>query len=310
MANEITHAALQSTGGQLAAFLSPLLKEQLYDPTDLRVVCPFVPFDGSASDTMDVTLDAVPGAAAAATNETTGGQSNAAYTTSKYSLAIARYVRQYSWGDLPGIAGGPFNLAVILANLVKGVSLTYTDMITALFASFTSEVGTTTVDLDVDDIYDGQFTLNTANVPNTADAPIQVVLHNVQINNFQASLRGEAGAVQFEASTNDMLGAGSPGFRGRWNGMNFWQSDSVPLVTTSADRGGAMFGQGAIEWTYGPIAGVLPSLNPGDVLFSTDEIFIERNRDATNALTVPVLNLYPAVAVREVARGVEVITDA
>jgi len=263
----------------------------------------------AGSDTMDVTKLPVPGAAAAATNETTGGQSNSAFTTGRFQLAPARYVRQYQIGDLLGVAGGPINMQTVLQNLLAGVSLTYTDLITALFPSVSAQVGSTGVNLDVDDIYDGMFTLNLANVPNTAEMPIQVVLHNQQTNDFINSLRAETGAVQFQDATAAMLGAKGPGFRGTWLGLQFWQSDSVEAVTTTVDRSGCMYGRGAFEWTFGPVGAILPHINPGDVLFATPELFVERNRDATNGLMAEVLNLYPAVAIREQNRAVEILSD-
>ena len=38
MADEVTYASLESTGGRVGAVLSALVLEQLYDPTDLRYV--------------------------------------------------------------------------------------------------------------------------------------------------------------------------------------------------------------------------------------------------------------------------------
>ena len=258
---------------------------------------------------MDITQEPVPGAAAAASSETAGGHSNSAYTTSRYQLAVARYVRNYEATDLMAITGGPINFMSIVANLVAGVSLTYTDLICALFPSLSNSVGTTTVNLDVDDIYDAMFQLNTSLVPIAPGLPWQTVLHQQQRNDFVSSLRSEAGALQYQAATADMIAAKGPGFNGTWNGVEFWQSDSVNAVATSADRNGAMFGYGCFEWTYGPVANILARINPGDVILATDELFVERERDHVNGMTAPHLNLYPAVVEREDARGVGIITD-
>ena len=310
MANEIRRSLLETNGGSVASVMSALLRAQLYDPTDLRATCPYVPFAGPGSDTMDVTLNAVPGAASAATSEIDGSNvTNAAYTTARFQLAVARYKRVYQSTDLLGLAGGPIDYNVIRSTLVTGVSLTYTDMICALFPSLSAQTGTTTVNLDVDDIYDSIYTLLVANVPNDAANPIQCVLHPQQWNDFTSSLRGETGAVQYVAATADMLQAKGPGFKGVWNGVQFWTSDSVNAQTTNVDYSGAMFGMGAFEWTYGPVAGILPMINPGDILFSTPELFVERDRSASNGMMAQVLNLYPAVAIRENARGVEILSD-
>lgn len=305
MANEVTHSLLQTNGGQTASFLSSQLRPQLYDPTDLRAICTYTPFEANmGSDTMDVTKDAVPGAAAAASSEISGGGSNSAYTTGRFSHAVARYLRFYQWSDLPGITGGPISSNVIMANLLQGVSLTYTDLITALFPALTAGVDTTGVALDVDGIYDCQFALNANSVP----GPYYVVLYPTQFNHFQESLRSVGGAHQWQPATAEMLAAKGPGYKGSWNGIEFWQADSVTAVNTAADSSGAMFGQGAFEWTYGPVGGILQNINPGDVMFATPEMFIERSRDAENGLTRPILNFYPGVVTRETARAVEIIT--
>lgn len=310
MANELTHALTQTNGGNVASILSPLLAQQLYDPTDLRAVCVYRPFlGGMGSDTMDVTKDVVPSASAAASSETSGGHSNTAYTTARYQLAVARRVINYEMSDLLGLTGGPINLPHVAAKLAAGIGLTFTDMICALFPSLSNSVGSTGVDMDVDDWYDAMFQLNTSLVPSSPDAPWVAVLHQQQVNNLVSSIRSEAGAAQFISATADMLRAKGPGFVGQWLGVDLWQSDSVNAVATSADRNGAMFGYGCFEYTYGPVGSILQHINPGDVLAATPEAFIERERDHVNGLVAAHLNHYPGVVEREDLRGVGIITD-
>ena len=307
MANEVTYSSLETSGGRVGAVLSALVLEQLYDPTDLREILQFVPFDMSGSDTMDVTLDAVPGAFAAATSETVGGFSNSAYTTSKFQLTPARYGRQYQVTDLVGVTGGAIDIDRVVSKLIDGVALTMTDLACALFPSFTDQVGSTGVDLDTDKIYDAQFAL-AINLASSAGG-ISCVLHPEQHNNFVSSLRAETGAMQYAPATAEALSLKGPGFQGTWNGISFWTSDSVGTVNAGADYAGCMMMDNAIAYTLGDVKrlqGYVPAQN---ILVDAGMLLVELSRDADNGMSTAIANLYPAVAIRENARGVEIISD-
>jgi hypothetical protein len=309
VANEVTHALLQTNGGQSASVMTDMLIAQLFDPTDLRQLMRFDDLDGiTGSDTGRITQDAVPQPAAAATSETVGGQSNTAYTTSEYSHTWARYVLQYQLTDLLGINGGPVEMQQVIDNMNQSIGLTLTDLLCALFPALANDVGPGTGnDLTVDDIYSAQFQLNSQSVPGS----YACVLAPVQINDFQTSLRSETGAQQFVPATADMLALSGPGFKGSWNGINFFQSDSVGLVNSSADRSGAMFGMGCFAYTLRSWRRLLQGqLAPSEILADFGIGFVERDRDATNAMTSAILNLYPSVVEAEDLRGVEIISDA
>jgi hypothetical protein len=309
VANEVTHALLQTNGGQISAVMTDMLIAQLFDPTDLRQLMRFDDLDGIVgSDTGNITQDAVPQPAAAATSETVGGQSNTAYTTSQYQHTWARYVLQYELTDLLGINGGPVQMQQVIDNLNQSIGLTLTDLLCALFPALANDVGPGTGnDLTVDDIYSAQFQLNSQSVP----GEFACVLHPVQINDFQTSLRSETGAQQFVPATADMLALRGPGFKGSWNGINFFQSDSVTLVNSSADRSGAMFGMGCFAYTLRSWRRLLQGqLAPAEILADFGIGFVERDRDATNAMTTAILNMYPSVVEAEDLRGVEIISDA
>jgi hypothetical protein len=309
MANEITHALLQTNGGQVPSVMADMLIAQLFDPTDLRQYATFHDLDGvTGSDTVDITQDAVPQAAAAASSETVGGQSNTAYTTSEFSLTWARYVLQYQLTDLLAINGGPVQMQQVINSLNTTIGLTLTDLLAALFSGLSNTVNPSagaTTDLDVDTIYAAQYQLNNSVVPGS----FACVLYPEQFNNFQASLRGEPGAVQFVPATADMLRLSGPGYKGSWNGIEFVQSDSV--AASAGSSVGAMFGTGCFGWTmrdWRRIQGNM-MISPDDVLADFGVAFVERNRDATNAMTSAILNMYPAVVEQEDARGVGILSD-
>lgn len=302
MANEIVTGDLTTNGGLVAEILAALVHEQVYDPTDLRAVCTRVPWTAGGSTTMAVTSLPAPGAYAAVTE--TNAATNTAFTTSEYTLTAARYARQYEITDLVPVAGSPVDIQVLASNLMNGMSITISNLIAALFPSVTAQVGTSGVDLSVDDLYDASFTLNSA----AAQGPYSAVLHPVQMNDFRSSLRGETGAMQFNPATVEQLASKGPGFQGSWNGINFWQSDQVS--SSGGNRLGCMFADGAFAYSEAPVS-LLQGHIPADrVLMDAGEVLVELIREASLGETAALAHYYPAVAIAEQARAVEISTDA
>ena len=310
MANEVKFGAdgvdgLVTSGGRVAEVLSALVRQQLYDATDLRSVMTLIPWNAVGSDKMEVTLDAIPGAFAAASSEISGGLSNSAYTTSKFSLQVSRYARQYQVTDLFGITGGPIDLDRVVNKLVEGAGLTMTDLLCNLLPSLSNQVGTTTVDLDVDTIYDALFQLNN----NSASGPYTAVLHPEQMNDFRQSLRSETGAIQFREATAEALQTRGPWFQGEFMGIRFYQSDSVTKVNANADYAGAMFVDGCFAYTMAPVRALQSYIPQDNIIVDANEILVELDRDAGNAMSTCIANMYPAVVEAEDLRGVEIISD-
>lgn len=307
MANEIQTSTLITDGGLVNEVLSDLILQKLFDPTDLTALMTRVPWQAGGSDTLRGTLDGPPGAYTARNSETVGSAIvNSDYDTGKFDLIPAGYSRKYQLTDLIPIAGGPIQVERVAANLVAGVSLTLTDLLTALFPSLSSDVGPGTgVDLDVASIYDAAFQLNSQSV----SGPFACVLHPQQFNDFQNSLRAEAGAVQFRAATSDLLELRGPGFKGSWNGIQFYQSDSVTKVNSDADYSGAMFGAGAFGYTLADARLAAGHIPPGLLYLANEAVVIEMARDQTNFMTSLIASMFPAVVEIEGARGVEIISD-
>lgn len=306
MANEITTTLLGTNGGLVASVLSDMVLQQLYDATDLSGLGLFMPWTPAGSTTMDVTQDAIPGAFTAATSETDGSNIvNSAYTTAEFSLTPSLYARRYEVTDLIPIAGGPIDLQRVANKLVQGVALTNTDLICGLFSGLSGTVGTTTVDLNSDTIYAAQYALNNNSVP----GPYACVLYPEQMNNFRHSLRSEPGAIQFVPATAEMLATKGPGYQGSWNGIDFYQSDSVPTANAGADSNGAMFGRGCFGWTAADPRVIQGHINPGDVVFSNERVLLELVRDKTNFRSALVAQYYPSWVEVEDARGVGIISD-
>ena len=232
---------------------------------------------------------------------------NSAYTTGKVSLTPTRHGKIYQLTDLVGVTGGPIDLDRIGQKLIDGVALTMTDLCTSQFPSFTDQVGTTGVDLTVDTVFDAQFALalNLAGSEN-----LNMVLHPQAHNDFVQSLRGEQGAIQYSAATAEQLAMKGPGFQGVWNGINVWTSDSCDTVNGGADYAGALMADSAICYTMGDVRrlqGYIPAQN---VLVDAGALIVELERDSVNGMSSAIANLYPAVAIREDGRGIEIVSDA
>ena len=301
----VSKAGLTSDGGLVAAVLSDLVLDQLYDPTDLSALMRFVPFGSDGSGAMDVTQDAVPGAYTARNSETSGTAIvDSAYGTDKFTLTPVGYSRKYSMTDLVPISGGPIQIDRVAANLTAGVALTLTDLLCSLFPAIASTATPGTgVALDVSTLYDAQFALNSASV----SGPFAAVLSPKQVNNFQASLRAEAGSVQFVPATAELLALRGPGFKGTWSGVQLFQSDSV--TASGGNALGCMFGAGAFAYTLANAqlaAGLIP---PGLLYMANAAMTIEMSRDQGNFVTSLIASIFPAVVEAEDLRACQIISD-
>lgn len=232
------------------------------------------------------------------------------------TIAIARQALRRQETDLHALTGAPgmyrLNDPELLSlDARNSIVIRRSALITALFAGLATEVGATGVDLSVTNIYQAMFQLQLNRNPQEPGGPC-CVLHPQQFNDFQESLRGEAGAVQFQAATDRMLYFGAPGFYGEWHGLSFWTSDQVPTVNAGADRGGAMFTHGCFGYKEASAAQFLRR-DAGSAFLPVPEFspaFIELVRTPASALFDAVFNYYAGVVEIEDLRGVEIITDA
>jgi hypothetical protein len=276
----------------------------LYDPTDLRSTLVNRPWDARGSSTLKIgQVDVDVAMAAPGENTQT---TNTALEDGSFTLAIAHYALQMEITYLSQITKPDGGLDVEkLAQIIVGSStLTLTDIVAALFPSVSASVGTTTVDLDVDDIYDAMFTLHSALVP----GPYDCVLYPQQINDFKNSLRGETGAIQWQQPTADMLSLKGPGFQGSWNGIQFWSCDSVNTANVGADSAGCMYGRGAFEYTEGDVSALIPYI-PKVAAVENGKIFCQVDQVSDYGKMRLTGHYFPAAAIAENARACKIVTD-
>lgn len=231
--------------------------------------------------------------------------SNTAFTDASATLTIARQALQYQMSDLANMTDSVgVNVNALALSMVGSAEMRATEMILNVADDFTATVGSTGVDMSVDDFFDAQFTLTLANVTGS----IVSALHTRQVTDLQNSLRAEGGAIQFIAATQDMLSVKGVGFVGTLNGVDIYASSKVPTANTGADRAGSMFGRGAIGIVEG---NPLPIMGADGFLFPAGrKVMVEFERDASGALTKVVGNYYAGVAIMQDGLGVSIITEA
>jgi len=294
---------------RVAEVANPLLHLILADLTDLYGVGMVNLGDGAGSgsstdnisklDLDDPMTAPAEGAAVSATDP----------ATASVQVSIARQALRRDITDLfagTGTSAMAFNPALIAQDAANSIVIRRTGLVASLFSSVSNSVGTTTVDLSVDDIYDAMFQLHTTlNQP-----PFFCTLYSEQINNFQSSLRGEGGANQFKAVTAEMLSAKGPGFVGSWNGVDFWSSDQVPTANGGADSAGCMWSMGAFGYKEAAVASMLQQ--GGSVISSVpaeSAAWIEVQRSPDTGSTIYVYNYYTGVVEIEDDRACAIITD-
>jgi hypothetical protein len=170
--------------------------------------------------------------------------------------------------------------------------------------NFSSSVGTSGVDLSVDDIFSAMFQLTLSSVP----GPYVCVLHPRQMADFQSSLRAEYGATMWQPATAEMLQIRGPGLAGTWGGVEFFTSSKVPTANAGADRAGAMFGRGAVGYVEGspfPIVGAAGVVTPAG-----SPVVVEFDRIVGGGTTSILASYYLGLGILEQGRGVSIITDA
>ena len=300
--NALTYAQAETNGAAVAEILANEITQALYDPSDLRSVCTRISYNAAGSDTMNVIQDIAPAAFAASGENTTLAAT--AYTTTSFDIALVQYRRAYAAADLLPVSGSPVNIDRMVANLMQGVAMTFTSIICDALPTFTAQVGTSGVALQVDDIYDGIFTLNSA----LNSGPYTCVLSPVQWNHFQSSLRSEVGSAQFLPATNDTLASHGPGFRGSWMGVDFYVADAVD--TSGGNDQGGIFTQGAIAYGMGNVSSMASQIPAQNLIVDAGELVVELDRTAADGVSAAYATMIMGVAVADQSRGCEILSSA
>lgn len=308
MADEILHSGLESDLRQ-ADLLSGMVRTTLYDAASVRNVPGVVEYlgtvNGLGSDTIRVPYASLDGSDTFAVDSTEDASTaNTALTDTSVTIAVQRYALARQISDLANLTArsGDIDVARLAQSMSGEYEATWMELLSDTIDGFTSTVGTTTVDLDVDDIFSAIATLELADVP----GPFFGMLDPQQIVDLRTSLRAEGGPLQWIDATQEMLSIKGQGFAGTFLGIDFYKSSRVNTANSAADVAGAIWGAGAIGW-----ASATPRPVPGAVMSAPNPfVTVEIQRPDRVASTIILGHAYMGMSVLEDSRGVAVITDA
>lgn len=302
MASEVDYSG--HAGLFNAAAVSSLLQLALMDASDLRSLCKYYgSINGKGTTVIEVPVLDID-QAAAATNESADA-ANQDYTSTSQNITVARQSIVREVTDLHTMAGSALTEDVIAMDLFNSCAMRFTDMLTTLFTSLTSNTaaGTTATALSVDAIYDAKQRLQEAGVP--SGEPVACVLHPVQLSQLEDSMRAESGNVDaVYPQSQDMMNRKGPGFAFSWRGIDFYSCDSV--TNDGTDYTGAMFGYGAFGYADGLPDQVI--LAEGKVMALADGVWLEKMRQPRKGTIEYVGNYYVGVSEIQDAAGVRVIS--
>lgn len=110
--------------------------------------------------------------------------------------------------------------------------------ICALFNGFSTAVGISGTDLALTHLLDAIYNLEVNDAAGLGS--LVGVLHPVQVSHLRTEFEADSASL-YQSSTDARISKSSAGYFGSWFGIDIFQSTNVPLVNTSADRGGAVF---------------------------------------------------------------------
>ncbi len=305
----ILHSNLE-TDLRLAATLDRSIHALLTDMASIRRTGA-VPFMGlvndTGSDTKRVRFAGLDGYDAMSTTAAENTDvSTTALTDASADIAVVRGALRYDESDLAeltGFGGSDINPVRLAQSMVGAFEKWFNSLVADVIDDFGTDVGTSTVDMSVDDFMDAIYTLEIADVP----GPFFAMLHARQLADFQNSLRSESGVLQWQAASAEMLKIKGQGYAGNYLGVDIYRNSQVN--SAGGNRHGAMWGLGAIGHCLG-----VPNprvIGQGQVIrFGDAPVLVEFQRDSSAATTETIGHGYAGVSIMEDSRGVGIVTDA
>lgn len=292
---------------RLAAVLDRALYMILADSASIRntgAVGYYGSINGTGASTKRVRLAGLDGTDAMATQAAQNSAvANTTLTDASADLAVVRGSLRYDESDLAimtGFGSTDINPITLAQAMVTSFERWWNSLLCVSMQSFTSDVGSTGVDASVDDVFDGLAVLET----NSVKGPYHLIIHPRQLADLQSSIRGEAGAFQFLAPTQEALNIKGPGYAGSLLGIELFTSTDV--VGDGTDRHGAMFGQGALGYADGtpPTPASVASTS-----FPGVPILVEFSRTSEEATSLVVGHGYAGTGIIQDSAGVGFVTD-
>lgn len=302
----ILDANLQ-TDLRLAAVLDRALYMLLADSASIRRsggITYYGSVNGSGALTKRVRLAGLDGTDAMATQAAENtAVANTSLTDASADITVARGSLRYDLADGAAISGfaQDVDIAGLSTSMVSAYEGWWNSLLCASIQGLGTDVGSTGVDASMDDFFDGLAVLET----NSVKGPYHLLIHPRQLADLQSSIRGEAGAFQFMAPSQEMLSIKGPGYAGNLLGVEIFTSTDV--ASAGGNRHGAMFGPQCLGWADGipPVPNTVQTATFADV-----PILVEFQRVSEEATTKVVGHGWAGTAIIQDAAGVGFVTDA
>ena len=228
--------------------------------------------------------------------------SNTALTDASADITVAWYGKSYEQSDLAQMvaANGLLDPAAFAMDAAVSIAQTLLNLVAGLGDTFSTVVGSTGVDATHQNFIDAITALEI----NKAPGPYLSLLHPRQWGDLRTDAQSLGGAGQYRADAQGSIAAATGQFGGQLYGVDVFKTSTVPTMNAGADRGGCMFGRGAIAWADAIIpAGDANMINMGRGA-------LERVRSGKAGLTAYVSHAYLGVVECIDAAGVTIQTDA
>lgn len=306
MANEITYSSIADlrTAEALSAEFLMLLADRNALPNHPALVYAGMG-NGLGSSVLKVPEVGLGGYDLLASTGDGSAVANSALTDGAATVTIARYSKSYEPTDLALLTDpvtGMIKPTAFAMDAIVSQAITLTSLVANVGDDFAASVGSTGVDMTIANFLSAIATLEIAKV-----APGYLsILHPVQIGDLRSALLSVGGAVQWMDASREQMEVLGGGYRGKFMGVDIFSSSYVPTKNSGADRGGCMFGRGAIVWADA----APPPAGDANQIVIGNKVLFERSRTAKSGLTAYVTHSYMGVSLGIDAAGVAIITDA
>ena len=303
----IDFAALDGNA-RLAATLYQSIVLKLADTGTIRNAPAFLnvgSVNGSGSDSIQVPVVGLAGTDIMGAVADGSAVSNTSITSAAATVAVARQALRYDLTDLArvtnSVAGG-VDIEGLANAMVYAFEGRFNQLACALSSGFSTQVGSTGVDLTTDTFYDAIFALQLASVM----GEYTCILAPQQYNDLMSSLRSEVGPAQYLPANQAQTNALGASYKGQLFGVNVHVSSYVPSVS-GTDYRGMMLGNAAIAYALGTPA---PMQAAGGVIIPAGApIAVELERDAASGLVKIVGSTFLGVAELQDGLGVGILSD-
>lgn len=306
MAN-IDFAALDGNA-RVAAVLYQSIVMKLADTGSLRNAPCFLnvgSVNGTGSDSIQVPVVGLNGTDIMSAPGDGVSVSNTSITSSAATVVVARQALRYDLTDLARVSNsvpGGVDLDGLSNAMVAAFNGRFNQLACQLSSGFSTQVGSTGVDMTTDTFYSAIFALQLQSVMGEYD----VILHPQQYNDLMSSLRAETGPAQYLPANQAQTSALGTSYRGKLFGVNVHLSSYVPSVG-GVDYRGMMLGNGAIAYALGTPAPIAAA--GGVIIPAGSPVAVEWERDAASGLTKVVGSSFLGVAELQDLKGVGILSD-